>query len=153
MVVCNIVTARERNSFLSTCFLYSLFLRKRFQIFHSRDNAIPLQEHVPWYHICHKRIVIPCYGRTHHIQPNQPNVPSLCPATYLLTLNLNPCVVHDICLMLASCRQLAPRLAIFLCSLDNNLVGKLTGKQPALFLIQKICCYCSQHSRGAGVRT
>ena len=99
MVVCNIVTAQERNSFLSTCILYSLFLRKRFQIFHTRDNAIPLQEHVPGYHICHKRIVIaiPCYGRTHQIQPNQPTMPSLCPATYLLTLNFNPCVVHDIC--------------------------------------------------------
>ena len=99
VVVCNIVTAQERNSVLSACILYSLFLRKRFQVFLTRDNAIPLQEHVPGYHICHKRIVIAisCYGRTHHIEPNQPNMPSLCPATYFLTLNFDPCVVHDIC--------------------------------------------------------
>ena len=39
--------------------------------------------------------------------------------------------------MLVSCKQLAPRLAIFLCSLDDNLVGKLTSKQPALLLNQE----------------
>ena len=40
--------------------------------------------------------------------------------------------------MLASCKQLAPRLAIFLRSLDDNLlVWKLNSKQPALLSIQK----------------
>ena len=143
-VVCIIVTAWERNSFLSACILYSLFLRKRFQVFLTGDDVIPLKEHVPVYYICHKWVVIAisCYGRTHHIQSNQPNMPhyvqqhifwpwTLIPVLFMTFVQ--PCKPAS-----NSCKQLAPRLAIFLCSLDDNLVKKLTSKQPALlYVIQK----------------
>ena len=90
VVVCNVVTAQERNSFLSICILYPLFYVKSSRImrYHYKNmflgiifaiSELLLQFHVMDIHTFN--------------QTNQ----TLCPATYLLTLNFNPCVVHDIC--------------------------------------------------------